>query len=365
MTRNIAREVHLWFGLLTGVAAIVMAVTGLLITHGARLGLGAEGPPAQRGTGSLADVAEINDLLKAALREAVARDVRIVNRFGGSRPSSGPSAIGRAVFRPATGTVQVRLRDPKPTELVLDWSTGAVLSGAPRHDVRLRHVHAATALGQRGVIISDLVAVALSLLVITGILLWLVRVRDRGGAVSPTSGWWMFNWWLHRVGGLAAAIYLVILAGTGILLNHKHELGLMVEPVRELDAELVARSTPSRLPAIIHAAVEALTPQYPGTTSTDVAFVDYRPLRGYAKVRFKQDEMEVIVEAYEGRILSIAPRRDKWIEDLHSGLLFGAYGPLLSDVTSLLLIVLTVNGLYLWVWPSWIGRGRPVPVETL
>jgi uncharacterized iron-regulated membrane protein len=255
--------------------------------------------------------------------------------------------------------VQVRLRDPLRTEIVLDWSSGKVLNVAPRHDVRLRDIHSAAALDARGVIVTDIVAAVLVVLAVTGIWLRFVRTRERGRTGGGDSRLWRFNWWLHGVGGLTAAAYLVVLGVTGMMLNHKHAWGLTIEPLREIDAEVVARMTPSRVPVIVRTAVQALARRHAAITADDVVFVDYRPLRGYAKVRFDMDDTEVVVDAYEGQILSIARRRDRWIEDLHSGLAFGGAGFLLSDVTSLLLIVLTVNGIYLWVRPAWIGRGRP------
>ena len=342
-----------------------MAVTGLLVTHSGRLGLGVEGPPEQHGTGDLAATAEINDLLKAALREAVARDVRLVNRLGRSRPAAGPSAIDRALFRPETRTVQVRLRDAKTTELVLDWSTGRILNVVERQDMRLRHVHAATVLGTHGVVISDVMAVVVLVLVLTGIVLWIAATRDKGRRIGTPTRWWNFNWWFHRVGGLIASVYLSVLCVSGVMLNHKQEFGLMVEPARQLEAEYVARQTPSRVNVMVRTAVQALSRRDPSATPDGVAVLDYRPLRGYAKVRFKKNDMEVVVNAYDGEIMSMAPRRDLFIEKLHTGAALGAYGYLVSDLTAVLVILLTVNGLYLWVKPAWIGRGRPEPEGAL
>ena len=336
-----------------------MAVTGLLVTHSGRLGLGVEGPPEQHGTGDLASTAEINDLLKAALREAVARDIRLVNRLGRSRAASGPSAFDRAVFRPETRTVQVRLRDASTTEIVLDWSTGRILNVTARQDMRLRHVHAATILGTHGVVISDVMAVVLLVVVLTGIALWIAATRDKGRRIGTPARWWNFNWWFHRVGGLVASIYLSVICVSGVMLNHKHEFGLMIEPARQLEAEYVARQTPSRLNVMVRTAVQALSRRDPAATADDVAVVDYRPLRGYAKVRFKKDDMEVVVNAYDGEIMSIARRRDLFIEKLHTGAALGTYGYIASDFSAVLVILLTVNGLYLWVKPAWIGRGRP------
>lgn len=136
--------------------------------------------------------------------------------------------------------------------------------------------------------LSDLAGVALVVVLVTGVWIWLRRVRARGRLVGarPGSAWLRANWWFHLVGGLVAAVFLIVLSVTGVLLNHKKDLGLMAAP-----ADL--------------------------------------------------------------------PRRwDVWVEDLHSGLLFGSRGWLLSDLGAVLAILWTVNGTYLWLVPSWRARNR-------
>jgi len=229
--------------------------------------------------------------------------------------------------------VQVRLRDGKTTEIVLDWSTGTILNVVPRMDMRLRHVHAATILSTHGVVISDVMSVIVLMLVLTGIVLWIAATREKGRRIGTPTRWWNFNWWFHRIGGLIVALYLSVICVSGVMLNYKHEFGLMVEPARQLEAEYVARQTPTRLHIMIRTAVQALSRRDPSVTATDVAVVDYRPLRGYGKVRFKKNDMEVVVNAYDGEILSIARRSDLFIEKLHTGAALGDYDFLVSDLT--------------------------------
>jgi uncharacterized iron-regulated membrane protein len=45
----------------------------------------------------------------------------------------------------------------------------------------------------------------------------------------------------------------------------------------------------------------------------------------------------------------------KWIKDLHTGKVGGLTGKLVVDFTSGSILLLTLTGLYLWVWP----RVRP------
>ena len=93
------------------------------------------------------------------------------------------------------------------------------------------------------------------------------------------------------------------------------------------------------------------------STLDNLRFVDYRPLSGYAKLRFK-DEWEVIVDVYDSRIFSSSERRDVWVEQLHSGLLFGEGWTILSDAGAVMLILLSVNGIYLMALPGWRTRGQ-------
>ena len=134
----------------------------------------------------------------------------------------------------------------------------------------------------------------------------------------------------------------------------------MIEPVKILESESVARRTPDALPAIVEAGIKQRQSERPEVTLDDLRFVDYRPLSGYAKLRFK-DEWEVIVDVYDGRIFSSADRRDVWVEQLHSGLLFGEGWTILSDAAAIMLILLSVNGIYLMALPGWRTRGQAPP----
>ena len=75
-------------------------------------------------------------------------------------------------------------------------------------------------------------------------------------------------------------------------------------------------------------------------------------------MRFKDGEWEAIVDAYDDRVFSVSHRRDVWVEDLHSGLWFGSHGWLISEVVGIVLLLLTANGLYIWVLPTWRARVR-------
>lgn len=356
---EILRGSHVWLGLLVAIPIIAVSLTGILLNHTTVLGLGSKGPPSVSGSGDLDTAAPINDLLRAGLLAGYEAGARTVTRTGVQFPPTGPGDIDRAIFRPSTGTAQVRLTDPRHTEVVLDWATTEMLDVSQRGDISLDRIHSGEALDQRAVVLSDIVAIVIVILVVGGVILWIRRIRLRRVATGRhDSRWVRFNWKLHLIGGLAVAVYAIILCVTGVILNHKREWGFMNEPPRVLEEEFVARFEPLPLPTLVDWAIDARGGAAAGFDRDDVRFVDYRPLRGYAKVRFNDGETEVIIDAYETKVLAISHRRDRWIEDLHSGVRFGSAGVLLSDLTAIGLIVLTVNGLYVWVAPAWRGRVR-------
>lgn len=342
------RRSHLWLGLITAVAVIAVSITGILLNHPEGFGLVGEVPATP--AGSLETALGPLDLADAAVAGA--------DEAGLSLPFP---EINRVVYRPGDNQATVRFNDPQVTEVVVEANTGTVVAIAPRTEVTVDDLHSGAIIGNRGVILSDLAGVALVVLVIGGIALWIRRLQPRWRAAdterSP-SAWMLFNRRFHLIGGLVVAVTTVVISVTGIMLNHKRGLELMVEPVRKFDAEEVADSAPQSLAQIAEWGIAAR--ERSGlTSSSEIRSIDYRPFRGYAKVRFDDGlDTEVIVDVYDGDVLSSARRLDGLIEQLHSGAIFGDGWILLSDVTAGVLILLTVNGLYLWLAPAWRARTR-------
>lgn len=338
--RPLLADVHNLVGALAAVAVIVVSVTGILLNHIDLLGLA--GPPAAAPSGSSATVLPVEEI--------VGRAARHVGR------GNDPPDLDRAVWRRGDGTVEVRLDADPPTQVTVDAATGDVLGTARRADLDVTGAHSGETLGPAWVVLSDFAGVALIVVLTAGMWIWIRRVRAHGRLVGarPGAAFLRANWWFHLIGGLVAVVLLVVLSVTGILLNHKRDLGLMADPPHLPDHRKDATYAPLRLPELGGAAAEA---RGTGFDLDDVDFLDYRP-RGFAKVRFTDADREVILDAADGTVIDQSRRWDVWVEDLHSGLLFGSRGWLLSDLGAVLAILLTINGTYLWLVPSWRARNR-------
>ncbi len=139
---------------------------------------------------------------------------------------------------------------------------------------------------------------------------------------------------------------LVVIAATGILLNHKRALGLLptvdgtsggpFEQVLSL-ADLARCARAAVPPVIAQAGVDRM---------------DVRPGDGLVKVRFDDREVtEVTVDIRSGRILHVGRRNDVFLEKLHSGEIFGGGWILLSDIAAVAVVILLLSGYWLWLYP--------------
>lgn len=176
--------------------------------------------------------------------------------------------------------------------------------------------------------------------------------RARSGARVAFYG----HLWL----GVVFTVALLVIAVTGVLLNHKRALGLMPdvahEPVRPFAEALpLARLGAVALDTVARLAGDAA----PGVAERAIDRMDVRPRDGYVKVRVRDARStEVTVDLATGRVLHVGPRGDVFLEKLHTGeILEGAGGVLLSDAAAVALVLTLVTGYWLWVNPKREHRG--------
>jgi uncharacterized iron-regulated membrane protein len=153
---------HLWLGIVTTFLVLLLSVTGILLNHKRPLGLMPDVPNPAPGA------------LAASLpnAELAARAARAV------APAVAAAGVDRMDVRPGDGLVKVRFDDPAVHEVTVDLVSGRVLHVGVRNDVFLEKLHTGEIFGDNGVLLSDLAALALVVLVISGYWLWLYpRVR--------------------------------------------------------------------------------------------------------------------------------------------------------------------------------------------
>lgn len=155
---------------------------------------------------------------------------------------------------------------------------------------------------------------------------------------------WMFH--THVWIGVIAAVLLVVVSVTGIMLNHKSTLGF------QPDAEAVEPGLEGSLSLadLVRAAEAGAGAE---VAAAGVDRMDVRPDDGYVKVRFDDRVVtEVTVALRTGEILQVGERNDAFLEQLHSGEIFGDNWILLSDALAVGLLLLLVSGTWMWLYPK-------------
>ncbi|MEO7522332.1 MAG: PepSY-associated TM helix domain-containing protein [Gemmatimonas sp.] len=156
--------------------------------------------------------------------------------------------------------------------------------------------------------------------------------------------------------GVIFTIALVVIAITGILLNHKRALGLMPDVPHEPTAPFSSSLSLDSLAVIALRAAnttgDALPSRSSDPTRARVDRMDVRPRNGYVKVRLRDAaSTEVTLDVVTGRVLHVGRRGDVFLEKLHSGETFGGPWVLLSDAAAVALVITLLTGYWLWLAP--------------
>jgi len=153
--------------------------------------------------------------------------------------------------------------------------------------------------------------------------------------------------YVHLWIGIPASVFILVLAITGISLNHKRALGLMPEVSHEPSGEF---SSALPLSTLRRRAISAVPPE---VARSGVGRMDVRPGDGIVKVRFDDRRItEVTLDVVSGEVLRVGERNDQFLENLHSGGVFGDLWVLLSDAAAGVLLLLVVTGYWLWLYPK-------------
>jgi uncharacterized iron-regulated membrane protein len=203
---------------------------------------------------------------------------------------------------------------------------------------------------------------------------------------SPEPGSWRlarFRRW-HKWGGVTAALLLLVLGATGIVLNYKQPVfaRLGIESKRgERDASpLPAGKSPGAVKFTTAAGIAGGKIDFAGALAIaraewgDVPLerVELRSERGSVSYRFrKSGGAELWVDAADGTHLTkgeyerigkagadgVPTQQTDWgkiLIDLHTGRIGGEVGKAVMSCAGLLLLGLTLSGVYLWVKPIFI-----------
>lgn len=150
---------------------------------------------------------------------------------------------------------------------------------------------------------------------------------------------------IHKWASIVVALPLLIVIISGILLLLKKEFSY-IQPATQRGIG----SIPSVSFTTILAQAKSV-PQAKIDSWHDINRLDVRPTKGVIKVR-ANNQWEIQLDSQSGDVLQVAYRRSNFIESLHDGTFFHDKANLwLMLPTSLILLALSITGLYLFLLP--------------
>jgi uncharacterized iron-regulated membrane protein len=188
----------------------------------------------------------------------------------------------------------------------------------------------------------------------------------------------------HRWGGLVAGLFLLLVGASGIVLNYKQPifaaLGLERSPTKpersrpSTEAAKLEFSTGgglAALPVSLERALEIVRAEW---GEVPLERIELKAERGAALYKFKQKAgSELCVNAATGAYFTkgeyervgkagadgVPVRATDWgkiLIDLHTGKIGGEVGKAIMSLAALLLLLLTLSGVYMWLKPLLIRR---------
>jgi len=181
----------------------------------------------------------------------------------------------------------------------------------------------------------------------------------------PKRNWLLirFRQW-HSWGGLLLSLFILVVAATGILLNHKDIIfhpGASAGPTGALSTTADLASLPVRWDR----ALELARGHYGDVPLDKIELKDEHGRLVYKISRGHGDEIRVdartgeVFSKYGASLSGNGRSRLHWpkiVGDLHTGKLFGVAGKLVVDLTGIAIIALALTGIYFWAVPMFRRR---------
>jgi uncharacterized iron-regulated membrane protein len=346
--RKFILNLHLYCALIAGIFIVILGITGSImafeddidrLTHPALFHVEPHGT-----------MMPVADLLKAAQLAYPGQKITTLK-----------------LPQNATDAASFNVKGPR--QVFLNPYTGAILGErdpvtvlARIHQLHLRLLMSTVSSGRIGADIVTAATAGLLFLVLSGFYLWWPVKR---ATVKWTGGAWRLHYDLHNTAGIYSAVFLVVLAVTGIAVHFDDALEEFLH--KQAGTQRIGRNFPSTpqnavTPISPDECLRIALAAMPGAKPIFIA-IPASPKASYAvAVRYPEDltpggRSWLNIDQYSGKVLSfqdsrtvaMATRAAKvWNRAVHTGDIYGYPTKILVSLSSLMLVVQTITGYYMW-----------------
>jgi uncharacterized iron-regulated membrane protein len=215
-------QIHLWTGIAMGLYVVAISVSGSALFFRNKINEGVAGRKIVAGSGRLLTRGELVDAARRVFPDYTAREVWL----GTKRGQEVEILLKRG------GTLKDRLFDPY---------TGRDLGAAVPYRLRvlawLLDLHVSLLAGSTGRIVNGIAAIVLTLLSITGLVIWWPGIRNwrRSLTINPKANWKRLNWELHSAVGFWTFAFFFMWSFTGIYLVFPAPFDALINRFAPLD----------------------------------------------------------------------------------------------------------------------------------
>ncbi|OXA75734.1 Uncharacterized iron-regulated membrane protein [Flavobacterium aquidurense] len=346
--KNIARQVHLWLGLATGIIVFIISITGCIYVFEEEIR-----------SFSKQEVlyVPIQNIPFAGIKE-------IVLHFEKAEPKQKITSIK---INQKANNATVELSTKKKTYYFNPYDATLINSEKQDWLTVVRKLHTSLLLGETGSFIQKWSVVIFTFMLLTGLILWFpnqIRLIKQSLTIKWKGTFKRVNYDLHNVLGFYASFFLIVISLTGLFFAFKGVkntasflTGSELSEGTKVDSKVIAKEEPVaiRYDRIYKTAIQ----QYPGANTTTLSVRkdgDLR-LRMLYPYQWSRKQNTFFFDPSTGQLLRYKLYKDfsaaDTIEasnyDIHTGGFFGLFGKIIAFFASLISASLPITGFIIWL----------------
>lgn len=361
--KNIARQVHLWLGLATGIIVFIISITGCIYVF----------------EEEIRDFSKDEKLYVPIQEKSFVGLEKIVNSFQKEFPKDKITSIK---INQQTLNAAVELSTKKKTYYFNPYD-GALI-GNEKQDwlTVVRKLHTELLLGETGSFIQRWAVVIFALMLITGLILWFPQ-QMRSLKQSLTIKWKgtfkRVNYDLHNVLGFYASFFLIVIVFTGLFFAFKEVknaaafvTGTKLTEGIEVKSETIPQK--ESLAARYDRIYKTTNQKYPGANTATFSIKKDKDVRLRMTYPYKwsRNQNTFFFDAKTGQLLRYKLYKDFNAADIieasnyevHTGRFFGLFGKIVAFFASLIAASLPITGFIIWLKKKKKAKKKS-PVKTV